>query len=531
MRIGIPRGLLYYQYLPMWATFFRELGAEVVTSPATTERMVAVGCSRAVGDLCLPVKVFCGHVSSMANDCDYVFVPAIRSPRKEVNSCPKFIGLPDLVRAIVPECPPIMDPDVDANNGRRGLLEAAYGLGPQLGIAKSGMEMALDRAFDSHREFRAQMECHGLYPPEAIEKMLPGFGSNGRNGGPVSDITVAVIGHRYILYDQHVTHRLLERLHKLGVNTVVAETVGEEQLRASMLELVDKPYWGYEEEIVGAGAHFLRSDVDGVICVAAFGCGPDSLMLELVQRGAGRVGKRFLKLVFDEHTAEGGLVTRVEAFVDMVRRAKSQPSRRAPLRSPCSEEKEWIGALGLPNMGNIAAALRKPAEMLGVPIIVPQVTQRTLSLGVRHSPEFACVPFKVILGCFLECLEEGADTLFMVTSSDACRMGYYSKVHEEILRDLGYEFKFLRHRSSDKGILGVLRTVRRCTNHASWMTVVSAYRLGTAKLRALDDLERKASKVRPVAVDKSETERVYREGMDAVDEARDRSSVKRQILA
>ena len=530
MRVGIPRGLLYYQYLPMWATFFRELGVEVVTSPATTEQMLALGCSRSVGDLCLPVKVFFGHVFSLANDCDYVFVPAIHSPRQGVNSCPKFIGLPDLVRAIVPECPPLLDPDVDLNDGNRGLGEVAYEIGTLFTPARSKVEAAVRKALEASRAFRALMLAHRLSPPQAIEKMFPGFGEEVEAGDPTSDITVALIGHRYLLHDHHISHRLEQRLRKLGVNTVIAETVDEDRLRASMLELVDQPYWAYEEEIIGAGAHYLRSDVDGIIAVAAFGCGPDSMMLELVQRGAGRVGKRFLKLVFDEHTAEGGLVTRLEAFVDMVRRARhqpAQPARHARLRAECSDEREGIGALGIPNMGNIAPALRTSAEMLGVRLIVPQVTKRTLSLGVRHSPEFACVPFKVILGCFVECLESGADTLFMVTSSNACRMGYYSKVHEEILRDLGYEFKFLRHHSSEKGILGVLRTIRGFTNNAPWLRVLSAYRLGTAKLRALDDLERKATKIRPVALDKVETERVLREAIDAVDKAVHRSSVKR----
>src|SRR3989304_1833646 len=110
-RIGIPRGLLYYHYFPMWKAFFDELGAEVVISPPTTTQMLNVGCARVVGDVCLPVKVFSGHVFSLANKCDYLFIPAVHSMRQKVHNCPKFIGLPDLVKATVPECPSILDPD------------------------------------------------------------------------------------------------------------------------------------------------------------------------------------------------------------------------------------------------------------------------------------------------------------------------------------------------------------------------------------------------------------------------------------
>jgi len=519
MRIGIPRGLLYYQYFPMWKTFFEALGAEVVISSQTTQEILDQGCSRAVGDICLPVKVFCGHALSLTGKCDYVFVPSIHSPRRGVYNCPKFIGLPDIVRAAVPESPPVLDPDIDANEGKKQLYQAAYKLGSMFTQERSKIESALEKALEANRAYRAHMEREGLTPVKSIEAMFPEYRVETRGNGSAPVITVAVIGHRYLLYDEHISHRLIQRLTQLGVRIVYAEMAGEDKLRNSMLELVEKPYWGYEEEIVGAGAHYILSDADGIISVAAFGCGPDSVMLELVQRAARRWNKPFLKLILDEHTAEGGLVTRLEAFVDMVRRTRRQETKSVHLVRSLGEEKEGIGALGIPNMRTIAPAFRVPAKLVDIKLIVPTVTKNTLSLGTRYSPEFVCLPFKVILGCFIECLQAGADTLFMVTSSNACRMGYYSKVHEEILRDLGYDFKFLRHKSSDKGILGVLRTVRKCTNHAPWRNVVAAYTLATGKMKALDDLERKIVKVRPVAQDKALAERVFHEAIDAIDEA------------
>ena len=53
MRIGIPGALPYYQYYPMWQTFFEELGAEVVVSPPTTQAMLTEGSAREeVNDYC-----------------------------------------------------------------------------------------------------------------------------------------------------------------------------------------------------------------------------------------------------------------------------------------------------------------------------------------------------------------------------------------------------------------------------------------------------------------------------------------------
>ncbi len=98
IRIGIPRALLYYQYYPMWRAFFEELGAEVVLSPPTTQAMLSEGSARVIADTCLPVKVFLGHVLSLVEKCDWIFIPAIRSVKKNVYNCSKFLGLPDMTK-------------------------------------------------------------------------------------------------------------------------------------------------------------------------------------------------------------------------------------------------------------------------------------------------------------------------------------------------------------------------------------------------------------------------------------------------
>jgi len=527
MRVGIPRGLLYYHYLPMWKAFFNSLGAEVIVSSPTTEETVNFGCSRVVGDICLPVKVYCGHAHALRDKCDYLFIPAVHSMRPKLYNCPKFIGLPDMVRAAAPDCPPILDPDIDFNKGKGYFYDTVYQLASHFTRDTWTIDRTINQARDAHRYYTALMQHQGLHCPQAINTLSPGCAEPTDNHDDNADITVGLVGHRYLLYDRHMNYRLQDRLRAMGIRLLSAETVGQGELQDAMCDLVEKPYWAYEDEVVGAGAYYLRSNVDGIISVVAFSCGPDSMMMEMLQRHAKHLGRPFLNLVLDEHSSEGGLITRLEAFTDMVRRVKAQPPRLFHLGRVQREEKEGIHALGLPNMGAILPSFRASAKILDINLLVPPVTKRTISLGTRHAPEQACLPFKAILGTFIECLEQGADTLFMVTSSNACRMGYYSKVHEEILRDLGYEFKFLRHKTQDKGITGVLRTVRRCTNHAPWRKVIEAYILGTGKFKALDDLEKKAAKVRPVELHKGETDHVYKEGIQAIDDAANVLALKR----
>ena len=98
--------------------------------------------------------------------------------------------------------------------------------------------------------------------------------------------------------------------------------------------------------------------------------------------------------------------------------------------------------VSMPHMGNLYVPLRALARRLDLDFVVPPPTsQRTLSLGVRYSPEGMCIPFKLTLGNLIEAADLGADTLLMPAGSGICRLGYYYKTQEQILHDLGYYYK------------------------------------------------------------------------------------------
>jgi predicted nucleotide-binding protein (sugar kinase/HSP70/actin superfamily) len=320
-RIGIPRALLFYQYYPMWEAFFEYLDGEVVVSPATTKSMLDVGSSLVVAETCLPVKIFCGHVSSLADECDYVFIPAIRSVQKRVYNCSKFLGLPDMTKAVVPNCPPVIEIDIDATRGKRYLYQSIYKLGHHFTWNPFKIRRAVQAALEEHRAYQARMHTRGLTPLEAMEKASTKREWEKGNGAS-SSVTIALVGHPYLLYDEYVNYRLTSRLREMGARVLVPETVGWDELEAAVVRLAGSAYWTYEEEVVGAGGYYLENEANGVIGISAFGCGPDSLMMDAVNRHARRLGKPFMNLTLDEHTAEAGLLTRLEAFLDMIQRRR-----------------------------------------------------------------------------------------------------------------------------------------------------------------------------------------------------------------
>ena len=331
MKIGIPRALLYYQYYPAWKTFFEELGSEVVVSPPTTQSMVSDGSSRVVADTCLPVKVFLGHLIWLADRCDRIFIPAIRSVEPKVYNCSKFLGLPDMTRAVIPEAPPFLEIDIDINNGRNTLYRAIYSLGRNINQNPFKVRKAGLAAWQSFLDYREYMSTHRTSPPQALKNITDNDITIGENS--VLDTerqkgTIAIIGHPYLIYDEYINHRLIHRLEQAGNKVVTPEMVSSLDLKTAVTNVTGGAYWTYEDEVAGAGGYYLENKADGVIGIMAFGCGPDSLMMDMVRRySAKHTTTPFMSLTLEEHTAEAGVVTRLEAFTDMVYRKKKADSK------------------------------------------------------------------------------------------------------------------------------------------------------------------------------------------------------------
>lgn len=328
-RIGIPRALLYYQYFPMWQAFCRELGVEVVVSPPTTQAMLAAGSSRVIADTCLPVKAFLGHVLSLVDECDWLFVPAVRSVETKVYNCSKFLGLPDMTRAVIPESPPILEIDIDLNRGMGELWQEIYKLGKNFSHSNMKVRQAALVAWQTYLNYRQLMSVQKIAPDEAIERTW-GTPAENHTGVPAHSTspkaTIALVGHPYLLNDEYINHRLVHRLKQAGIRILTPEMVNTSQLKSAMAKLAGGAYWTYEEEVVGAGGYYLENEADGIIGIMAFGCGPDSLMMDTVRRQAARLkGTPFMCLTLEEHTAEAGVVTRLEAFTDMIFRKKRKP--------------------------------------------------------------------------------------------------------------------------------------------------------------------------------------------------------------
>jgi predicted nucleotide-binding protein (sugar kinase/HSP70/actin superfamily) len=318
IRVGIPRALLYYQYCSGWKTFFERLGAEVVVSEPTNKVILNSGVSRAVADTCLPVKILLGHLISLIGDCDYIFVPAITSLGEKTYNCSKIIGLPNIARALIPESPVILDPEINLEKGRYHLYYNIYKTGHHFTSNPFRIEKAVQAALESHSAYRRKMSDSGITRIQAISgNEDKDFGCT---LGKENSMRIAVIGHPYVLYDDYVNHNLISKLRSMKARVFVPEMVPEAMLDAATTRLAGQAHWSFENDIIGAGEYYLEQKIDGIVNLSVFGCGPDSMMVKFLEHRAKELGVAFLPLSIDEHSSEGALLSRLEAFIDMAKR-------------------------------------------------------------------------------------------------------------------------------------------------------------------------------------------------------------------
>ena len=166
-----------------------------------------------------------------------------------------------------------------------------------------------------------------------------------------------------------------------------------------------------------------------------------------------------------------------------------------------------------PHMGHLHWMLDDLFERLGVDYVKPPLsTTKTLTIGAKHSPEFACLPLKINVGNFVEALELGADTLIMAGGHGPCRFGYYGIVEERILRDLGYDFKFIMLEPFDDGKWAFLQDFRIVVagfKHPE--TLEDPQGLSFSKGRAFDEIYKRSLQVRAHEVNRGDTTRALKE--------------------
>ncbi|MBM7855467.1 putative nucleotide-binding protein (sugar kinase/HSP70/actin superfamily) [Desulfohalotomaculum tongense] len=320
-KVGIPRTLFYYVYYPMIETFFKELGVETVTSHKTSRKILDDGVREALADACVPVKVFFGHVQALKGKVDFLFIPRVVCLNGKTIYCPKFLGLPDMIKHSLDGLPEVIDTRIDVRDERFAIWKAFYSIGRRFSNSKTKILVAYLKAKKTLKKYQKLM-LEGLTPEEAM-LALQHKKQRAPKTGSIS-LRFAVLGYPYIVHDNYISVNMLDKLKSLGVEVITLEQVPMRWINKAKLKIPKDMFWTFSDRVLKSSYHFFENGgVDGIIHLTAFGCGPDSMVdkyMELKSKEHPQIP--FMSITIDEHSGEAGMFTRLEAFVDMVRRKK-----------------------------------------------------------------------------------------------------------------------------------------------------------------------------------------------------------------
>ncbi len=176
--------------------------------------------------------------------------------------------------------------------------------------------------------------------------------------------------------------------------------------------------------------------------------------------------------------------------------------------------------VAFPHMGALHVPMKTLLQGLGHEVVcTPVPNKKTIELGVRYAPEFACFPLKGVLGDFITACELGAEALVILGGQGPCRFGWYGVTIQAILKRLGYGAKVLIFDNPLEPwarepfrILGLDRIEKT--------KALSAFLLALRKLKLVEWAEELARRSRPTEAICGESDRALRRAFSLVDKAK-----------
>lgn len=522
--VGLPRAMSYYYLYPYFKTFFAELGVELVPSPPTTKKiMKKMGCCP-TDEPCLAVKLFFAHSKELIDQgINRLLVPCLVSLEPKSFCCPKFMGIPYMVRNAFNSATEVIIPKIDRFQGRDDWHDSFVQIGAGFGANRSQVLAALQKAAQVHHHFEQTCVDNRLTTPEAYAlldgQLRPDTALTINEDLP----TVGVLGHPYILYDSFGIDILAE--FRKYANVLTAEMVPAVESRRQMARIVEgERLWNFEAQILGAALYYLENRlVDKLVLVGSFECGPESIIESYVESETARHGIPLLILTMDEHTGEAGLLTRIEAFMDIQPVPKSihEEPHPAPLNTPGPRPDPMV--IGMPTMGHLDVAIRSALNDCGVQTLqTPHASKEIIELGKVLAPEFVCLPFTITMGQMRWLLEHGATSILMVGGKGKCRLGWYAQIQELFLRRLGYRFDMLIVDSPlpfAERWANFRDVIKRATDHKSWLKILKALYCGYHKMAAIDGADQVLHRLRAFEAKPGTADRLFEQFIHKMEQA------------
>jgi len=434
--VGIPQVAHYFELYPLWKAFFTELGFQVVASRDTNQQIIRQGCGHVAAETCFPIKVAHGHVLDLiARGVDYLFLPCVVDLEKSepgftnYYACPYIQAVPFFIRSAIDlsgTSAAVLDPVIHMSRGRKHVTKTLCRLAGQLGVSQRAGRRAAEIAFDVLDGFFRQVRERGRAVLESL--------------GP-DEVPIAIISRPYNGCDTGLNLNLPEKLREMGAIALPIDFLPLEEHGVSR----DFPhmYWKYGQRILAAARCIRAHPRLNALYVTNFGCGPDSFISKFFEREM--QGKPFLTIEIDEHSADGGVLTRCEAFLDSLRNVRHP----AALPSRASAPREYIPrrerqrVLYVPHMADHGRVLVAAMRNRGIrSVTMPMADEESLAIGRKFTTGRECYPCIITTGDIVKQtmapdFDPTASAFLMPEAMGPCRFGQYNRFHRMVLDDIG----------------------------------------------------------------------------------------------
>jgi len=505
--VGVPRALFFHELFPLWKAFFTELGFQVVVSDPTNRHIIRKGVENVIEEPCFPIKATHGHVLNLLEkDLDFIFLPVQCTMEKLTDdfekswNCPLTQSLPFIIssstkikEALSSERPKVLRPVFHADRGRPWLKKVLRHLAREMGIFKADLiDRAIRAGFQAFDAFNEWQQRRGQ---EVLAQLKP------------EEKAIVIVGRAYNTCDPGMTLNLPEKLRELGMLAIPIDFLPLKSMAKEVISVHPNMYWKAGQKILAAAEMIANDPRLFGLYLTNFGCGPDSYLLKFFSKET--EGKPFLTIEIDEHSADVGIITRCEAFIDTIRNAATRGTRKSievfsfvpthtngrKIYIPYMIDHGFVIAASMRHCGAAAEAL-------------PMSDELTLELGRKYTSGKECYPSIITTGDIVKkTLSPDFDpeqaAFFMPGARGPCRFGQYNKLHRLVLDELHLEKVPILVFDQTKNYHQHLATLGRNFRLLAWC----AFTL-------LDLMQKILLERRPYEVNKGEADAAYQEWLE-----------------
>ena len=441
--IGIPRALFTYGMYPMFSTFFRELGYNVILSGKSSEKIVALSQEYSAEETCYPVKLINGHIADLIErEVDYIFFPDLYTVEHPDSSARKDHGCAymQLAYKVVNEIMQLdkrgiklLSPTIAFNLGPAFMKESFSKLALKLGRTHEETVSALEKGVQAYKEFEQRLEENG-------RKVTSELGADEK--------AFVIISKTYGVVDPVLNMSIPDKLMEMGYKVLSFTDLPEADSSAEFPNM----YWPFGQHILEAAQIVKAHPNLYAVYLSHHCCGPDTVLTHYFAEIMG--DKPYLNIEIDEHSSEVGIITRLEAFVNSIRTLEtstadavesySEPVHRSETKIadkiPSAETGQSVYLPEFyPYSGIVAASLRNGGVAAEV---LPPVDGKSLQLGRRHTMTNEYLSMTCLLGDILKAAADPGipdDAVFLVPQNAGAEVdGQYGRLIRSVLDEEGY---------------------------------------------------------------------------------------------